>query len=194
MSYLNHVLKLIFYLSLIIAVIIEFYVESRGSGQACQKGTKNSGRLLSIAIVCAVILGFFSENRILPIDNDFDLSLSAKLIISLLFVWTGIILRIWSLLALGKFFRPIISLQANHKIIKCGPYKHIRHPSYLAILLIFIGLIWYWNSWLGFVALLLVYLSYTQRINYEEKFLCQYFGDEYKEYIKKTKKLLPRLY
>ena len=71
----------------------------------------------------------------------------------------------------------------------------IRHPSYTGLLLYYLGLgIVMQNYFSIFILLLLPIYVVINRIKTEEKFLINFFGDEYIEYQNRTYKLIPKLY
>lgn len=94
--------------------------------------------------------------------------------------------------ALGKYYS--YGLKPPEKLIKHGIYKHIRHPLYLAMLLYTAGIPLTFSSVYGFM-LTLGFISFIMyRIKIEDKMLIEKFEDEYREYMKKTKKLIPYIY
>lgn len=110
-------------------------------------------------------------------------------------IWTGIVLRYLIIRSLGKYFTVDVTIRDGHKIKKEGFYKYIRHPSYTFSLLTSLGLGLYLNNWLSLVlALVPTFIAFSYRIKVEEKALVEEFGEEYLEYRRKTKKLLPFVY
>ena len=110
-------------------------------------------------------------------------------------MWTGVLLRNYSIKLLGKHFTATIQLQQDHRLITSGPYGVIRHPSYLGALLAIIGIAVFLNSFIGVVvAFVAMMIAYTIRIQAEEKVLKGLFGNVYTEYQQKTKKLIPYLW
>jgi protein-S-isoprenylcysteine O-methyltransferase Ste14 len=118
------------------------------------------------------------------------------------FLWIGIgvmllglILRHWSIISLGRFFRTTIELEKGQKVIDNGPYRYIRHPSYAGIILFFIGYGIVSKDWLSLgVAVFLPIASLIYRIQIEEKELAEGMGPDYVAYQKRTKKLLPGIW
>jgi len=107
----------------------------------------------------------------------------------------GFGLRQWSIFLLKHFFTPAITFQKNHILIKKGPYKLIRHPSYTGLLLEIAGVGLFLSNWISsLISLFIMFLSLTYRIALEEKFLIKEFGKEYLIYMKETKKFIPFLY
>jgi protein-S-isoprenylcysteine O-methyltransferase Ste14 len=104
----------------------------------------------------------------------------------------GIFLRQWSISLLGGFFSALVGVQEGQTIIRKGPYRYVRHPSYTGAIMIFtrIGLaILSW--WAVLVLLLASVIVYGYRIKVEEKALVEKFGEEYRAYMRETKMLIP---
>ncbi|MGI6469508.1 MAG: isoprenylcysteine carboxylmethyltransferase family protein [Syntrophomonadaceae bacterium] len=111
-----------------------------------------------------------------------------------LFAISGIY-RGWGLLAIGKYFNPRISIYEDHQLVTSGPYRKIRHPLYLGVLISLIATDMVFSSW----GALLITVFFTlpiliYRIKLEEEFLLKHFGDDYKEYMQHSKKLIPGLW
>ncbi len=104
----------------------------------------------------------------------------------------GIFLRQWSISLLGGFFSALISVQEGQTIIRKGPYRYVRHPSYTGAIMIFTGIGLAILSWGAVLVLLLAScIVYGYRIKVEEKALVAKFGEEYRAYIEETKMLIP---
>ena len=54
-------------------------------------------------------------------------------------MYTSGTLRLWCYKTLGSLFTFEVTIRPNHKLITSGPYAIVRHPSYTAILIMFIG-------------------------------------------------------
>ena len=104
----------------------------------------------------------------------------------------GILVRQWAIFVLGRFFTLTVSVQKNQKVVDYGPYRFIRHPSYLGLFIIIIGIGLALGSWGGILVLLVMNgLAFGYRIHIEEKFLVSELGDNYIQYMKRTKRLIP---
>jgi protein-S-isoprenylcysteine O-methyltransferase Ste14 len=80
----------------------------------------------------------------------------------------------------------------GHKIIDKGLYGIIRHPSYLGSLVTFAGLGLALENWLSLLVLLALPVAATlYRISVEEKALLDHFGSAYRDYMRRTKRLIP---
>jgi protein-S-isoprenylcysteine O-methyltransferase Ste14 len=101
-------------------------------------------------------------------------------------------LRDWAILSLGRYFRREVTIEPAQRLVRRGPYRVLRHPSYAGILLVFAGFGLVFGSWLGaVVALLIVFAGMLPRIRVEEHALTQAFGADYTSYAKSTARLLP---
>jgi protein-S-isoprenylcysteine O-methyltransferase Ste14 len=106
----------------------------------------------------------------------------------------GIALRQWAIFVLGRFFSTKVTILSDHKIVTNGPYHVIRHPAYSGTLLTLVGLGLASRTWAGTLAILILFgLVYNYRISIEEKELKAEFGEQYLEYSRKTKRLIPFL-
>ncbi|MDD2586955.1 MAG: isoprenylcysteine carboxylmethyltransferase family protein [Syntrophomonadaceae bacterium] len=105
------------------------------------------------------------------------------------------VIRWWGFKSIGKFFNPRVSVYEDHQLITRGAYKSIRHPLYLGSLLNFISIPIVFNSW---GALLIIVIATVPALGYrikiEEEFLLRHFGEEYREYMQHTKKMIPGIW
>ena len=107
----------------------------------------------------------------------------------------GFILRYWSIIILGKYFRTTVEIDEGQKIIQKGPYKFIRHPSYSGMILFYIGYGLVSQNWLSLILTVILPTSaLLYRINVEEKAFIEELGVEYQNYKSKTKKLIPGIW
>ena len=95
---------------------------------------------------------------------------------------------------LGEDFDPVLRLLKVPALVKEGPYATMRHPIYLAFLMMQISVLLLTSNWfIGLSGIAIIVAVIAIRIPEEEKMLIAQFGDEYRTYRKKTGALLPRL-
>ena len=110
-------------------------------------------------------------------------------------ILTSIILRSVVINSLGKYFTVDVTIRQGHQLKKDGFYKYLRHPSYSASLLSFIGFGISLNNWISLIIVVAAILfAFIRRINVEEKALMEHFGKEYTDYKKETYRLIPFIY
>lgn len=94
---------------------------------------------------------------------------------------------------LGASWSVTLELNANHRLVTQGVYRHIRHPMYASFFAMAIGQALLLNNWIaGSAALLAVGLLYIVRTPREERMMLESFGDEYRTYMRRTGGILPR--
>ena len=156
-----------------------------------QKADKGTLYLIWITIiVCIALSVFISIAFYLPISEN-----SIICYLGLVIIYVGIIFRLLVVRSLGKFFTVTVTIRKDHSLKRDGFYKYIRHPSYLASAMSFVGFGIALNNWISLLLLSIAILSvFVIRIKVEEKVLIEEFGDEYLEYKKTTKSIIPFIY
>jgi len=144
--------------------------------------------LIIFTVFVSIILAFsfgYSGIGVLP-DWAFYLG------IFLMFL--GVLVRQWAIAVLGRFFSLTVRVAEDHRVVVKGPYRLVRHPSYTGVLITFIGLALAVQSWGALLVLLGVFsLSFGYRMRVEEKALLSELGEDYANYMKRTKRLIPYL-
>jgi protein-S-isoprenylcysteine O-methyltransferase len=107
----------------------------------------------------------------------------------------GLFLRIWAVATLGRFFTWFITVYDDHKVIREGPFRFIRHPAYCGALILLVANLIFLHSWVG-AALSLVFqlLAYVRRIGYEEAMMVERMGQDYATYRREVRALIPLLW
>ena len=115
--------------------------------------------------------------------------------ISLLLLAGGLVIRWTAILTLGSFFNTRVAIHQDHRLIRTGLYRLVRHPSYSGLLLVFLGLGFSLGNWLS-VAVIVVpfFAALLYRIQVEESSLVEALGQDYVEYCKTTRRLLPGIF
>ena len=94
-----------------------------------------------------------------------------------------------SLAATGR-----LQIVESHHLVKDGLYKHIRHPIYLGEILRNFGVVSIFSSVYGVLLMAVATGFLFFRMKNEEKMLIEQFGEEYREYQRMTKKIIPYIY
>lgn len=110
-------------------------------------------------------------------------------------VLAGTALRAWAIVTLGRYFRREVTIEPGQRLVRRGPYRLLRHPSYAGILLSVAGLGLAFGSWVSAaVALVVVFAGMLPRIRVEERALGHAFGAEYAAYASSTARVLPHVW
>lgn len=104
----------------------------------------------------------------------------------------GIALRLWSMRTLARAFSYDLKVEAGQELIRSGPYRWLRHPSYTGMLLWSVAL-GAWNPSVPGAALLLASTlpQLAHRIAAEEALLAAHFGARWDAHARATARLVP---
>lgn len=117
---------------------------------------------------------------------------SSLFYVGLCFFLLGLFLRIIGEQILGKNFSVFVDVQEEHQLITTGMYRWVRHPIYSAGILKALGIIFITQSILTTVVLAcILFPALLYRIHVEEDALIAIFGDQYLDYKKRVKALVP---
>jgi protein-S-isoprenylcysteine O-methyltransferase len=107
----------------------------------------------------------------------------------------GIAIRSTAIAQLGRFHTPNVAVLADHRLMQDGLYRWVRHPSYLGALVAFVGLGLALGNWLSLAVIVLVMpAAYLFRIREEDAALAAGLGEPYRDYCRRTKRLIPGVY
>jgi len=114
---------------------------------------------------------------------------------SLLLLVGGLVIRWAAILTLGRFFSTSVAIQQDHRLVRTGLFRLVRHPSYSGLLLLFLGMGLSFGNWLSFAVIVVPFLAaLLYRIHVEESSLVEALGQDYVEYCRSTKCLLPGIF
>ena len=98
----------------------------------------------------------------------------------------------WTHVALGTLWSAQLQLRANHRLVTCGPYSQVRHPMYAAILVWATSLGFVMANWVPIIFAVSAGLLLVVRVPREEQMMLEQFGDEYREYMNRTGRFIPK--
>ena len=112
----------------------------------------------------------------------------------------GVILGVISVLSvlwvhrtLASNYSATLEVYKDHQLVTAGPYTRVRHPLYSAHTLFNAGMVLVSANWI-LLLFMIIGIPFTYwRISKEEAMLIEQFGDHYREYIKRTGRLFPKL-
>ena len=97
-------------------------------------------------------------------------------------------------LALGRQYSADVTIQKEHQLITSGIYRLIRHPRYLGVIALSIGVSCIFRSWIGLAASIIFFAILLFRIRDEEDTLANEFGEAWDKYCLNSWRLIPYLY
>jgi protein-S-isoprenylcysteine O-methyltransferase Ste14 len=144
---------------------------------------------------CRIVAGFLAG---LALASGNTLSLPAPVLwvaVGLIIAWAGMLLRLWAVLTLGRFFTTTVVVRAEQTVVTGGPYRFVRHPSYLGVLILLFGFGLALGDLASAVAMVVLpTMGLLWRIKVEEAALRAELGDRYIEYCKGHARLIPGIW
>lgn len=99
----------------------------------------------------------------------------------------------WLFRSLGNNITKTVSIRDEHQLVTSGPYRWIRHPLYTFGFVFFISFSVMAASWFMLLVMLIGFSIIAVRTPIEEAKQIEEFGDEYREYMRRTARYLPQL-
>jgi protein-S-isoprenylcysteine O-methyltransferase Ste14 len=103
----------------------------------------------------------------------------------------GYAIFIWSVLVRGRYATSW-NMSPKHRLVDWGPYRYVRHPSYLGYFLMFIGFFFMWPNLITLIPLLGI-PGYILVTNQEEEMLVKRFGESYLRYRRRVGRFFPKV-
>lgn len=183
---------LILFLFSVVYLLVETLIDNSNKSTHLIKETADRGSLKRIknSIFLGHLCAYSSVYiRFFEIENILLIYFGSSMIVG------GLFIRFKAIHTLGNHFTYNVTILKNHRLVKSGIYKLIRHPGYLGQLSIFIGTALFLNNWLSIFSMsLIIFPAYISRINIEEKFLEIKLTEEYILYKNTTYRLIPYIY
>jgi len=106
-------------------------------------------------------------------------------------VLAGLAIALWARVELGRNWNLNPSIQEDHELIERGPYAYVRHPLYSGLVLMFLGTVLWYGSWIGGILFVACLIGTWLKLREEERLLTGHFGTRYLEYKQRVKALIP---
>jgi protein-S-isoprenylcysteine O-methyltransferase Ste14 len=103
------------------------------------------------------------------------------------------LLLFWTFHSLGKNLTDTVVTRREHTLITRGPYRWVRHPFYVVVFLMGFSLSLLTANWLLALLGMAAVTMLVIRTRIEEAKLTERFGDEYRDYARRTGRFFPRL-
>jgi protein-S-isoprenylcysteine O-methyltransferase len=166
-------------------------ITRRSRSRTGTKQDRSTLRVIWLVIIVSVTAGVIAQNwrsAALPYPHLFAIA-------GVVLFVAGLILRWWAIVVLGRFFTIDVTIEKDHELVQRGPFRFVRHPSYTGVLAAFVGFALTLHNWASIVVIVLpIFAAFIRRMNVEEEALTEAIGERYADYVKRTKRLVPRIY
>lgn len=181
--------------ALAISISRAVIAQSHPSGQ--QTGAAHQILRTPHLIISSILFFILAYLIWLPLPVHMAVALQVTLtLLGALILFASIGLYLWGLITLGENFNFAsgfgVRLQKTHRLVKNGPYAHIRHPMYLGVILACWGGLLLYRTWTMLVFAILMF-GLVNRARTEDAALKQAFGVEWDAYRQTVPAWLPRI-
>lgn len=183
---------LIFWAAFMWALLPETMILRRAREAAKNADSKDHGsvRVMAAGMSAALVLAFplaFLERWSFPEARH-----RAFFVAGMLLLVLGSLLRRYCWRTLGEYFTGDVQARAGQPVIRTGPYRLVRHPSYSAGIVMYAGIGLALCNWLSIAVLIITAtVTYSYRISVEERALLDTIGEPYRIYMQGRKRLIP---
>ncbi|ACL70095.1 methyltransferase family protein [Halothermothrix orenii] len=174
------------YITLVVISLISDRYFYKGQKSENKKKYEMTSSFISFTWFTSLIIPVLEYGYIMRNNSMFTI-IGAALVIA------GITIRGIGIKTLGKYFSRDVETWDDHKIVRTGIYKYIRHPAYAGNILQIIGFPLILNSYFSLILSLITIYGFIWRIRVEESFLKKEIP-EYEEYMRETKRIVPKIW
>jgi len=183
---------------IVIVVLLQLFIviklpevgSNRAKGKKIVRGQRLAVLLLQVLSLAIVIAAPYCDRRNIAVMGQAEIVRYIGLVLFAI----GFIGTTWAEASLGKQFSVQVEIQDSHKLVTDGPYRYLRHPRYLGIMLFTIGNSLIFRSWLALILVAALALVLIWRIQDEEALMHQQFGFEWEAYSQRSWRLIPFVY
>jgi protein-S-isoprenylcysteine O-methyltransferase len=183
---------LVFWVIYLWAFLPEWKIVRGGLEGGKRAGSKDSGSMrvllggMWVTLVIAYPIAFV---KAWSFPGNWQLPLFVG---GVLMIFVGSLLRRYCWRTLGEYFTGDVRATPDQPVIRSGPYRLVRHPSYTAGMMMFIGIGLALGSWFSLALLTIAaYATYSYRVIVEERVLLDALGEPYAAYMKERKRFIP---
>jgi protein-S-isoprenylcysteine O-methyltransferase Ste14 len=194
-GFFNHPARLGY---VVLAVLLQLTVvirlpeagRNRGAGQTTVRRQRLALLLLQGIPLAIVIVAPFTDQRGIGAFGELEIVRYLGLTLFAL----GFAGMHWAEAVLDKQFSVQVTIQEGHRLVTKGPYRYLRHPRYLGIILFTTGISLVFRSWATLILVAALVAVLVWRIYDEEMLMHQAFGLDWESYSERTWRLVPHVY
>ena len=171
-----------------LAFIVYWSAAAGNSAPAAAAESVGSRRLHRLLLDSSILLGFV---RFAPIDRRWLPEGGALVAAGLGLQLASALFAVWARRHLGRNWSYRVETKVDHRLVRTGPYRILRHPIYTGMLGMITGTALVGGEWHGLLAVALMIVTYLRKIRMEERRMREAFGAEWEAWRSVTWALVP---
>lgn len=156
-----------------------------------ESGARRLRYMIPIALGCYLVFRGYRFGP--PFNIHFIPQTDAILVAAAILCLGGLGFCLWARAVLGRNWGGTVTLKENHELIVRGPYRLVRHPIYTGLLAMLIATWMEYSHTAGMIGLVLTFISFWIKSNYEEEVMSKQFPAQYNAYQDRVKRIIPFL-
>lgn len=173
----------------IVWAVSQLWIGRRRSGDPAKTRDRGTLALLILAIAGGLAAGLWlawrDDGRVATGNAPLLWAAMAPMV-------AGLLLRWWAVHTLARYFTVDIAIQPGQELIRRGPYRLLRHPSYTGALLTVVGFGLALGQMPAALAVIVpITAAFLWRIRVEERMLAEAFPESWPDYARSTRRLIP---
>lgn len=181
---------LVVLLQVFVVMLIPGVGRNRGDGEKSVRRQRLALLLLQVIPLAIVIAAPYGDRRDIAVLGEIEIVRYFGLGLFAL----GFMGMHWAEAVLDKQFSVQVTIQEGHQLVTAGPYRYLRHPRYLGIIIFTTGISLVYRSWLALILVAALTLVLLWRIDDEEALMHQAFGTDWEAYAQRSWRLIPFVY
>lgn len=175
-----------------LAFVVLWFVAGISSKRSVRTQT-GSSRLFQAGLIFIGVMIFnlnhwfvsgWPSTRIIPREAAFILG-------GAIITVAGMLFCAWARVILGTNWSSAVTVKQNHELVRRGPYQIVRHPIYTGFLIALFGTAFVYGFTGCFVGVLVIGFAFWLKSQTEEQFMVQQFGEQYLQYRRQVRALIP---
>jgi protein-S-isoprenylcysteine O-methyltransferase Ste14 len=175
-----------------VVLLIVWFIGAFSTKSTARRQSVGSRMAQSVLTVYGLYL-VFAQHAHFPawLRTPFLTPTDATGAIGLLITLLGVAIAIWARVTLGANWSGSVTLKEGHTLVRRGPYALVRHPIYTGFLLGALGVAIITGELRGLVGTAIVFVGFSLKYRTEESFMLENFGEQYVEYQREVKAIIP---
>jgi protein-S-isoprenylcysteine O-methyltransferase Ste14 len=169
------------------------WLAGAGTSKRTMRREAIGNKIVHLSLLALAFLLLFQPWRLGLPDNRLVPKTKGISLCGLILTAIGLAFAIWARLRLGRNWSGTVTIKEDHRLIRQGPYRIVRHPIYSGILLAMIGTAIGYGRVLPLIGVPIALLAFWVKWRTEERFMLRQFGAEYAQYQREVKAIIPGL-